>query len=129
MDQDIIIRDDGEENNIVVNESFSVCTFCSKQIEATKMKKHSVYHKQEEVKIKCDFCDKLFSNKAKLTIHKASHSAARFNCQECNQIFRDLSNFKRHQRLHESKEYLCTECGQQFARDDYLKAHVKTHQT
>ena len=39
MDQDIIIRDDGEENNIVVNESFSVCTFCSKQIEAKKIKK------------------------------------------------------------------------------------------
>ena len=49
----------------------------------------------------CDQCDKWFSSRAHLRIHKRIHSGEKpYVCGECDKRFSDGSNFCKHKRFH-----------------------------
>jgi KRAB domain-containing zinc finger protein len=95
-----------------------------------KRKYHLMRHKQEQhmnmVKIKCDFCGKLYGRESDLKIHvKKLHE---LRCASCEKPFTNKSELKKHCQEHEDlsqKKFKCKDCEKLFGRKFDLKRHRK----
>ncbi|KAK8736656.1 hypothetical protein OTU49_004576 [Cherax quadricarinatus] len=79
--------------------------------------------------IKCGVCQAVFSDKATLRQHTATHTARKpFTCDECGATFTQNGSLQVHLRRHRGeKPFTCQLCGNSFTRAHSLKVHMKTH--
>ena len=77
---------------------------------------------------KCNFCDKLFSQKRRLKmhiglVHKDDKDS---KCKSCNKSFFNTNSLKRHiHTVHEGhKDYKCDYCGKSFSDGGTLRKHI-----
>merc|ERR1719273_74105 len=80
--------------------------------------------------MKCNLCNKWFTEAVSLTRHMEVHSADRpFACPICGWRFKQLQNMKRHMLSHSgAKPYSCDFCDKSYTDNYSLKQHVaKVH--
>ncbi|CAG9855484.1 unnamed protein product [Phyllotreta striolata] len=85
--------------------------------------------KHFEKQFKCDQCDKAYSTKAHLKVHKSTHTNERpFLCNICGKDFNYANALMYHMRLHTNeKNYQCEYCPKRFRMMNSLHRHVRTH--
>ncbi len=75
----------------------------------------------------CDECDKGFTQKCDLSVHKKTvHSDERpYSCDECNETFKTPTNLNRHKDdMHSAeKPYSCNLCDKTYKRQHHLTEH------
>ncbi|XP_021961384.1 zinc finger protein 83 [Folsomia candida] len=77
----------------------------------------------------CLFCQKILPDNRAYRSHLASHTKEKpFRCDQCEKQFSAKSNLNLHKRIHTSnpKWYKCDECGQAFSHKHHLTRHQKT---
>lgn len=80
--------------------------------------------------MKCNICNKWFTEAVALTRHMEVHSADRpFSCPICGWRFKQMHNMKRHMLTHSgAKPYSCDFCDKSYTDNYSLKQHVaKVH--
>ena len=79
-------------------------------------------------KYECEQCDKIYTTKAGLALHKKSyHEGLKYTCDECDFQTTQQSNLKVHIRnKHEGVRYACDHCDFQAAHKAYLTIHNKS---
>ncbi|KAK7220406.1 hypothetical protein V2G26_008409 [Clonostachys chloroleuca] len=77
-------------------------------------------------------CNKSFSQKTHLEIHRRTHSGLRpYVCDYagCGLTFSQLGNLKTHKRRHTGdKPFKCSKCDKTFAQRGNVKSHEETHE-
>ncbi|XP_032360897.1 uncharacterized protein LOC116672973 isoform X2 [Etheostoma spectabile] len=103
----------------------------------------------------CDKCEKKYSSRASLNVHRRSHTGEtpylcshcgrgfttsngldfhvrihtgdrRYKCPICGKT--SIQHMMRHMRMHRGeKNFLCTECGKAFLTSGELKLHMRSH--
>jgi len=77
----------------------------------------------------CDLCDKSFSKKDNLAIHRKRHLKERnYNCEFCGSAYYTSYELKTHKRVHTGeKPHVCTLCGKRFTAKNNLYIHQRSH--
>lgn len=83
---------------------------------------------KEKKKEKCKECNKVFSNKNSLRLHRKnahfrSGEDAPFKCHICGRGFKYSINLTSHMQIHK-ESYSCDECGRVFASKSDVKKHA-----
>ena len=85
--------------------------------------------KFDEVKqrIKCEYCDKTYSNRSNLQQHLESvHMQLVHRCPDCDAPFTRKSHLRQHVRsIHEFVRYACEQCDYLATTEGHLKQHVR----
>ncbi|XP_048051053.1 zinc finger protein 883-like isoform X1 [Megalobrama amblycephala] len=104
------------------------CEQCGKVFFITlyNMKAHIRRHTKT---FHCGGCNKYFSTKHHLVVHKRTHTGERpYKCPHCEKRFTYLVSLKAHSRVHtDERPYQCSECGKTFSNSTSLKSHQKMH--
>ncbi|XP_063844862.1 zinc finger protein OZF-like [Scylla paramamosain] len=118
------------------NSSYT-CSICDQKfVSKSGLKRHKKQlHNLDSVvvvnaaSIKCGVCQAVFSDKAALRQHAATHAARKpFTCEECGATFTQNGSLQVHLRRHRGeKPFTCQLCGNSFTRAHSLKVHMKTH--
>ncbi|XP_018564616.1 zinc finger protein 2-like [Anoplophora glabripennis] len=109
------------------------CKDCNKRVKSLKQhikKFHSLVKEQRVVKkIKCEFCEKIFSNSYKLKIHTRTHTGQLpYKCKYCERRTLTRSRLKDHERTHtKEKPYICNICGKGLSQSSALRTHMRQH--
>lgn len=81
--------------------------------------------------LKCNICDKQFTDANRLAVHMKRHNDKKptsFECTICFKTFSQQGNLKTHYRIHTNeKPYTCDLCTKDFRQLSGLKAHQRTH--
>ncbi|XP_071995837.1 uncharacterized protein [Engystomops pustulosus] len=77
----------------------------------------------------CSECDKFYSSKASLYIHRKHHTGKKpYSCSECKKGFLHKSKLTRHERTHTGeKPFSCSECNKCFASKSSMNVHKEIH--
>ena len=83
----------------------------------------------KEKNLKCEQCNKIFSSKTVLQIHKRIHTGTKpYQCLSCNKSFSQRHTLKYHERIHTGeKPYHCVTCKKTFSHSYNLKLHQRIH--
>ncbi|KAM8977751.1 LOW QUALITY PROTEIN: uncharacterized protein RCH25_049393 [Pelodytes ibericus] len=83
----------------------------------------------QERSFACSECEKCFSNKSYLTVHKRFHTGEKpFACSECEKCFTQNSHLLQHKKIHTGeKPFACSECEKCFSDKFNLKTHERIH--
>ncbi|XP_051742028.1 gastrula zinc finger protein XlCGF57.1-like [Ctenopharyngodon idella] len=104
------------------------CEKCGKVFFITlyNMKAHMKRHTKP---FRCSVCNKYFSTKHHLVVHKRTHTGERpYKCPQCERRFTYSVSLKAHVRVHTNERpYQCSECGKTFTNSTSLKSHQKIH--
>ncbi|XP_065169757.1 uncharacterized protein [Atheta coriaria] len=80
----------------------------------------------------CSVCDKEFSTKWNLKLHKWTHAGRAqkpFKCELCKGAFVREADYTAHMNSHRAiRPYTCNYCGAQFIRKYNCQRHVKEHE-
>ena len=140
-----------KKNNLINADGSSkfVCSICGEKVCNRKLLKthircvHGSDKKcletslsQEDSQVKtpqifgCDLCEKTFSRKDSLFIHKATHKTTKsFTCEHCLTEFSLNKNFVRHRKESLDKRgnlrHKCPICDKSFCTERFLTAHMK----
>lgn len=130
-ESDSSVQRTSEEQNQPPKESVAISRpkrrSCAK-VEDEAQKKRG-RHVEREIH-KCPDCDKTFSRRYNLKIHRYVHSEQKkLECTQCKQQFKHVSLLRNHMRIkHEGvKPYKCDKCGQGFIQNNYLQRHMLLH--
>lgn len=122
-----------EEQNQLPKESVAISRPTRKRRSCAKVEdeaqKKRGRHVEREIH-KCPDCDKTFSRRYNLKIHRYVHSEQKkLECTQCKQQFKHVSLLRNHMRIkHEGvKPYKCDKCGQGFIQNNYLQRHMLLH--
>ena len=80
----------------------------------------------DNIRVQCDFCAKLFSDRSALNRHLLYHGEPKFQCDECPEKFREGMHLKRHKRVHAGQilsENTCEICSKSFSSYQSLRNH------
>ena len=112
------------------------CDLCNKDLAGGffNLKKHMRrIHEGNEKLFKCDHCQKGFSHKSTMDLHRRRvHLNERLNpCEECNLTFATEKNLLRHRNIchinvNERRIYSCTKCSKSFIEKKTLIKHEIT---
>lgn len=106
-----------------------VCTKCDYRCRRPfEMKKHKA--KCESVIRKCDSCDKTFSKKSALAVHRIMHlDYLHFACRLCEYTAKLRSRFKSHlEKMHPEKTFfICQSCDFSCMKKRQFKEHKLIH--
>ena len=93
------------------------------------MDKHNLTGHVIEKLFKCDRCSMAYKQKARLDLHKRTHTGEKpFTCEECEKAFIDSYSLKRLKRTHTGeKSYKCSYCDKSFAQGCERQLHERTH--
>ncbi|XP_055678695.1 uncharacterized protein LOC129787268 [Lutzomyia longipalpis] len=120
------------EKYIEIKKETVACHICHKHYLKTSIKTHLMIH-TEQVNFECSICNKTFSTKWNLKMHKwihASRSAMPFKCPTCPKAFIRQSDLQDHLNRHKSiKPFTCDYCGCQFGRKYNWLRHTREHIT
>ncbi|XP_055699887.1 uncharacterized protein LOC129799738 isoform X2 [Phlebotomus papatasi] len=120
------------EKYIELNKETVTCHICEKHYLKTSIKTHMLIH-TEQVNFECSICNKSFSTKWNLKMHKwihASRTAMPFKCSICPKAFIRQSDLQDHINRHKSiKPFTCDYCGCQFGRKYNWLRHTREHIT
>ncbi|BFZ14274.1 hypothetical protein BsWGS_17314 [Bradybaena similaris] len=89
----------------------------------------SKYSNSNKKIFKCEFCDAVFDQSARLKAHISKHTGVKpFPCDMCDAGFRAAENLRVHIRKHTGeKPFVCDECGAGFISSKKLRIHWTTH--
>ena len=75
----------------------------------------------------CTVCEKAFTTKNYLNVHKLKHTVRNFyRCTRCEKHFATQQYLSTHMNIHSSK-YKCAECGKCFINNKELTIHRRSH--
>ena len=75
----------------------------------------------------CTVCDKRFTTKGSLNVHKLSHTGGKlYSCHQCGKHIANKCNLSKHKNVDSSK-YKCTECGKCCRSNRDLTVHRYSH--
>ena len=108
------------------------CDTCLKTfLTKSHLKRHAVVHlPQDQLKHKCNQCDKVFAWASTLVSHLKSHSGEkRFKCGICGRKFLHLNSLRSHtvNRHTVNGKFTCVVCKECFNEATDLIFHMKTH--
>lgn len=107
------------------------CPDCKKTFTGwPEFKAHKREHsKQEQPKLKCEYCDKLMANTSTYNRHKKTHLGLRNQvCSVCGKAFQEAVTLKLHMRCHTGeKPYGCDHCDRRFATKSSQLIHNRVH--
>ena len=82
----------------------------------------------EEHPLKCDQCDKCFSQKEELVQHERTHTEDKpFECNQCGKRFYLEGNLFLHKEIHRGKPFECNYCNKCFSHKGHLNEHRRIH--
>lgn len=91
-------------------------------------------HKQQEHRVECEICGKLFARVGYLQFHAELHNGSSlFNCRYCTAGFDTEQAYKNHVKIHPEahrprKLYQCELCERSFYQASSLVAHYRTQE-
>lgn len=107
------------------------CPICNGVYLKSSLEMHVKSHSGERP-YTCLICNKDFTTKWNLKLHKwthASRTSKPFKCELCKGAFIRESDYVAHMNSHKSiKPYTCNYCGAQFIRKYNCQRHVKEHE-
>lgn len=123
---------DLRDKHMVEKHGQAKSTYPCKECGMVFEKRHNRYlhfkatHTQD---LKCQICEKTFSQKQQLIEHGFRHSGERpYKCNYCDASFASLKNHRQHVKIHDvSKKLSCPVCGKLFAEKSKIKLHVNGH--
>ncbi|KAK3578065.1 hypothetical protein CHS0354_032714 [Potamilus streckersoni] len=80
--------------------------------------------------LKCNFCNKTFTQKGHLTMHKKVHVGTQtaHRCDHCDQTFMQRSHLLIHLRIHTGENpFTCPVCDRAFKQRGNLTVHMSQH--
>lgn len=118
----------------------SKCEFCPKIFrELWQLTNHKVlFHNEiadgDAAKVKyyaCDYCNRKYVSKLKLTGHMSQHTNARpFQCDLCQRPFFAKFQMENHRKTHTAeRSYCCELCPKRYISQYHLTTHMKVHRS
>ncbi len=103
------------------------CDVCDRTFtRKANLKLHKVVHTVKKL-LKCDQCDKTFATSQKLKVHALRHGKDMpFHCETCGRKYVTAHELRRHQKRH-SETHNCEKCGRGFRASNDLRRHRFTH--
>ncbi|XP_067873295.1 telomere zinc finger-associated protein-like isoform X2 [Heterodontus francisci] len=82
-------------------------------------------HRNERPYI-CEFCDRAFTQKGNLNVHRRTHTGEKpFQCHLCGKTFRSQGSLDKHNRTHTGERpFSCKICSQRFTERGPLHRHM-----
>ncbi|PIK54485.1 putative zinc finger protein [Apostichopus japonicus] len=81
---------------------------------------------------KCEFCEKVFSNRTDRKKHERTHTGEKpYPCKYCDKSFARTGTRNNHQRTRHEKQksmYPCKHCGKEYQIESYRDLHEKKHE-
>lgn len=82
----------------------------------------------EVFSLKCEFCDKSYSQRHHLMNHMRSHTGEKqFRCDVCGRLFSRQSSLTRHVHNHGVKPFVCEFCNMSFSNLSIMMNHMRGH--
>lgn len=107
------------------------CPICKGVYLKTSLEMHIRNHSGQRP-FTCLICNKAFTTKWNLKLHKWTHAARTskpFKCDQCKGAFIRESDYVAHMNSHKSvRPYTCNYCGAQFIRKYNCQRHVREHE-
>ncbi|XP_031628730.1 zinc finger protein 813-like [Contarinia nasturtii] len=105
------------------------CLICQKRFtQNTILKTHMTLHTGK--KIKCPDCDRLFSRRSNLILHRREHTGEKpYACEHCPKRYKQKSHLDQHIGTHLGVKYTCeiNGCNKVYSKRWSLKVHMFTH--
>jgi KRAB domain-containing zinc finger protein len=106
------------------------CNICGKKLwGAGSLKRHMSTHadSRPERTFQCEFCAKMFAQKAQLVVHIRTHTGERpHRCSFCGKGFITGQSLVKHERIHTGETpFHCNQCPKAFRSKENLILHQK----
>lgn len=118
-----------KDHVIVYTETYKIkCKFCNKVFsQVIDLKHHLKTHKGKKIFV-CDTCGKLFTTKQCLKDHLNSHTKERsYTCKTCGKVFYNVTCLRMHSKIHSGVKFGCHTCGKEFTLKSNLNIHSRSH--
>ncbi|XP_044742915.1 uncharacterized protein LOC123305297 [Chrysoperla carnea] len=107
------------------------CPICKKMYLKSSLDVHIKIHTGVKP-FSCHICNKVFTTKWNLKLHKWTHAARLskpYKCNQCQSAFIRQNDYVSHMNSHRNiKPYTCNHCGRQFIRKYNCQRHVREHE-
>jgi len=124
------IPNESEVNN-AINESLSELISVVMPDKKAKLLSATNKSRTDISELKCDLCNKVFTEQIHLQKHLLTHSDARpYQCFVCGQAFRHEETLQKHYSVHTTSSatnFVCQTCNRDFLSTRKLQSHMIEH--